>query len=529
VFAARPLATISGAASVCVNAMARYAVQRQTGVVYTWTVSGGSIVSASDADTLLVQWNAAGNGRIVVRLSNGSCEASDTLDVNISSSLHPRISAAGPLSRCAGDTLLLRADTGYQQYEWRDAAGALLGTGQDLAVLASGSYTVSVRDASGCSGSSDTVAVRFNPLPAPIVLGPAAICPGDTALLDAGAGFAIYDWRSASGAAHGTARYLNVTSAGLYHVIVTDANGCSGASADHAVMVYPAPVKPVITRSGDTLTSTVAATYAWYVDGVKQGVTTQSVVTRSAGSYVVRITDANGCRAESDPIDMAKTVSIQTTIALPSVQAAPGERVIVPLRLASQNNIAALSRKDYAAELRFNKSLLYPEGATPIGSIQGAERVIPFSGVFSDTQTPLTELTFTAMLGDSERTALRLVNFAWGDSNATAVTTDGEFLLTICREGGARLFDGGARFGVTAHPNPFNASTVIEYTTISSDPVALFVVDALGRRVATLAEGTVAPGKHRTVFDASGLASGMYRVLLVGDGMAASVVLMMAK
>jgi hypothetical protein len=199
------------------------------------------------------------------------------------------------------------------------------------------------------------------------------------------------------------------------------------------------------------------------------------------------------------------------------------------VRLALQNNIAALSRKDYAAELRFNKSLLYPTGSTPAGSIQGAERVIPFIGVYADNQNPLTELTFTAMLGDSERTALRLVNFAWGDSNATAFTTEGEFLLIVCREGGARLFDGGARFGVTAHPNPFNASTVIEYTTISSDPVALFVVDALGRRVTTLAEGTVTPGTHRTVFDASALASGMYRVLLVGEGMAASVVLMMAK
>ena len=55
------------------------------------------------------------------------------------------------------------------------------------------------------------------------------------------------------------------------------------------------------------------------------------------------------------------------------------------------------------------------------------------------------------------------------------------------------------------------------------------MIDALGRRVATLAEGSVEPGVHRTVFAASALASGMYRVLLVGDGMAASVVLMMAK
>ena len=282
-------------------------------------------------------------------------------------------------------------------------------------------------------------------------------------------------------------------------------------------------------RNGDTLTSSSAATYAWYRNGFATGETEQSILVSLDGRYTVIITDSNGCRAESVPLDVAKPVTIVTTVEIPSLQAAPGEPVRVPIRLTAQNNIAALSPRSFSAELRFNKNLLFPSGGTPQGSIQGAERVIPINGTYTNTQTTLSELLFTAMLGDTDRTALRLANFTWADARASVVTTDGVFLLTVCREGGTRLFDGGARFGVTAHPNPCNASTVIDYTTISSGPVGLFVIDALGRRVATLAETSLEPGAHRTIFDASALASGMYRVLLLSDGMTAGILLMLAK
>jgi hypothetical protein len=38
----------------------------------------------------------------------------------------------------------------------------------------------------------------------------------------------------------------------------------------------------------------------------------------------------------------------------------------------------------------------------------------------------------------------------------------------------------------------------------------LKVFDLLGREVATLVDGELSPGRHSVVFDAKGLASGMY-------------------
>ena len=59
-------------------------------------------------------------------------------------------------------------------------------------------------------------------------------------------------------------------------------------------------------------------------------------------------------------------------------------------------------------------------------------------------------------------------------------------------------------------PNPFNPSTTIRYGLEHRTAVSLNVYNALGQRVATLANDTEEPGYHEVKFDASGLASGIY-------------------
>lgn len=62
----------------------------------------------------------------------------------------------------------------------------------------------------------------------------------------------------------------------------------------------------------------------------------------------------------------------------------------------------------------------------------------------------------------------------------------------------------------SVHPNPFNPSTLVEWTLQETAVARLAVHDLGGREVAVLHEGLAAAGAHRTVFDAAGLPSGVY-------------------
>ncbi len=57
-----------------------------------------------------------------------------------------------------------------------------------------------------------------------------------------------------------------------------------------------APAIPVITDNSGTLSSSSAASYQWYLNGVLMaGETAQTITPSADGVYVVRITDSNGC------------------------------------------------------------------------------------------------------------------------------------------------------------------------------------------------------------------------------------------
>lgn len=71
------------------------------------------------------------------------------------------------------------------------------------------------------------------------------------------------------------------------------------------------------------------------------------------------------------------------------------------------------------------------------------------------------------------------------------------------------------------HPNPFNPSTMIRFTLDARRQTRISVYDPLGRRVAVLVDAPLAPGSHSVLFDATGLASGVYVVRLT-DGVSSA-------
>ncbi len=63
---------------------------------------------------------------------------------------------------------------------------------------------------------------------------------------------------------------------------------------------------------------------------------------------------------------------------------------------------------------------------------------------------------------------------------------------------------------LSAYPNPFNSSTVIEYDLAVPSEVSIGIFDILGRRVETIEQGRQPAGNHSVIWDATGQSSGIY-------------------
>jgi len=72
-------------------------------------------------------------------------------------------------------------------------------------------------------------------------------------------------------------------------------------------------------------------------------------------------------------------------------------------------------------------------------------------------------------------------------------------------------------FNFTVYPNPFNQRLALDFTLPAAGEIKLAVYDITGREVETLGTGGWERGRHRVVWNASGLASGVYFIRLMVD------------
>ena len=99
---------------------------------------------------------------------------------------------------------------------------------ETISVSQTGTYTVTFTDGVGCT-SMDDIFVEFGSGNVQVDLGPdLSLCDGETIVLDAGAGFAAYEWSTSE-----TSQTLEVSLPGDYAVTVTDQAGCTGIDLIH--------------------------------------------------------------------------------------------------------------------------------------------------------------------------------------------------------------------------------------------------------------------------------------------------------
>lgn len=160
----------------------------------------------------------------------------------------PVANIGGDQTLCTGDTIWLEATNGPFQYAWNGEPGEAT-----LEITQGGSYSVEVSNA--CGLESSTVVVTELPLP-DVYLGPdQVLLPGETLLLDAGAGFDQYLWQDGTS----TQTYLLEAdqadvSSPWYWVEVWD--GPCKNSDTLLLEIFRVKVPNVITPNGDGVNDT---------------------------------------------------------------------------------------------------------------------------------------------------------------------------------------------------------------------------------------------------------------------------------
>jgi Ig-like domain CHU_C associated len=263
-------------------------------------------------------------GKFYVRtISEKSCvsDTSKNVTITVREAPQPASILPSPISAtvCEGGKVTLKAlvaNGNVKTYSWRDEATQNeVSTEQEVSVIATGSFTVKVRDSFGCfAANSKVLKVTISPLPTKpsiSILKAKIFCDEDSTIVQsslpsttANGNKNLYRWIvDGQTVLESFSRTFSWKKASSIAVAVTDSNGCKALAISDTIKttVNPLPASPSITARGPipfcadknvTLSATGAngVTFKW-----STGAITPNITTNKAGNITVQAINNFGC------------------------------------------------------------------------------------------------------------------------------------------------------------------------------------------------------------------------------------------
>jgi hypothetical protein len=278
---------------------------------YSWAPSGGAGATASGL--------TAGTYTVTVKDANG-CSTTATATITqptaltLTTTFIPVKCNGGSTGSATGTP---GGGTPAYTYAWAPSGG----NNPTATGLSAGTYTLTVKDANGCSITATATVTQ------PLVLTVTTTvvnekCNGgatgsSTGTASGGTAAYTYAW-TPSGGTNATASNLT---AGTYTITVTDKNGCTATAK--ATITQPVALTVTIVNTPEKCNGgatgkatatpaggTGAYTYNWTPSGGANAVASNL----TAGTYTVTVTDANGCTATANTtITQPTAISIATS------------------------------------------------------------------------------------------------------------------------------------------------------------------------------------------------------------------------
>ena len=325
----------------------------------------------------------------------------------------------------ANGSAVLTPTGGTPSYTYSWSNGQTTGT---LTNVAAATYTVTVHDAAGCSGTaSEAVAqpTALNVSVTPVNASCGASTGSATTTVTGGTSAYTYSWSTSA-----TTAGVSGLAPNTYHLTVTDAHSCTATAqtviSNSSSLTLTAAGTPALchgTASGSANVSVTGSTgtitYSW-----SNGATIASINSVTAGSYTVTVSDVGGCSGTaSATIADATAINVSVTAvnsgcgspngsAAATVTGGAGGYSYSWTGGATTNRITGLSANTYNVTVTDNNLCSVTSSATISNS--GALNI-------STSSTP------TSCSGGASGSALATINggtspftYSWSNGNTTA-------------------------------------------------------------------------------------------------------------
>jgi len=355
-----PVPTISGNNNLCAGTTGTV-YSTQAGMTnYTWSVSSGGTITSGGTpadNTVTVTWNTAGAQTVFVNYNDANnCSAPAPVGYPVTVLPPPVPVISGVNVLCQGTSgVLYFTQAGMTNYQWSVSGGGTItggGTINDNTVTVTwntpGLQTVNVnyQNAIGCSAILPVVYnVTVNPLPVPVITGPAAVCLNSSEIYSTAAGMSGYNWGVSAGGSisagtgtHTITVLWSTTGGKTITVNYSDANNCTAAiPSTYPVNVSNLPVPSLngsntVCKGNSAIYSTDAGMsgYSWTVSAggtISAGGgpldNTATVTWNIAGAQTISVNyqAGPGCMAASPTVHpvMVKPIPVVTNAANISV------------------------------------------------------------------------------------------------------------------------------------------------------------------------------------------------------------------
>lgn len=320
-----------------------------------------------------------------------------------------------------------------------------------------------------------------------------------------------------------------------YYVAQANASGTEGPRTAITVTVNALPATPVITANGPTtfctggsvdLTTATASNYAW-----TGGLQTQTITVNASGSYIVTITDANGCSATANAITVnVSNAPVPTIQTVGNTSLCAGETVTLT---ASQSDSYAWSTGDttqtinvtaagaiYVTVTNANACDGVGQSATvnvtvtpqPV-AIVGSPAINGNIVTFSNNSTDATAYSWD--FGDFTNSSASAPVHAYAASTSYQVTltaTNGnctsDTTFTVAITVGLEELNNVAE--IVLFPNPTATNAQLSMNVIEAGNVEVAIQTVNGQLVKTILNDYLTAGKQTITIETADLANGVY-------------------